>query len=482
MPVPQVAIVGRPNVGKSSLFNWLAGKRIAIVDPTSGVTRDRVTYLLEEKGRYFELTDTGGMGVDDKDGLTEDIERQIQLAIDESAVIVFVMDAQTGVTGLDEVVMKRLRGANKPIVRVANKADNPQLQYQAAADFHRFGDLIFTSVIGGRNKDELLQAIVEHLPDETDAVDPRVEIKFAVVGKRNAGKSTFINCLAQSERVIVSEVPGTTRDSVDVRFERNGRTFLAIDTAGVRKKKSLADSIEFYSFTRAQRTIRRADVVFLFIDAAVPVGTLDKQLANYVVTHYKPCVLVVNKWDLAKELTTGEYDEYLQRQFPSLDYAPRAFITAESGKNAQALLDLGQSLFNQTNNRASTSELNKYLRAAIENQRPPIRKNRRPRIFYAAQVGVAPPTLVLFCNEPKVIDATYQKYLISFMRDALPFAEVPIKMHLRKRDSHTERSEEDVDVPAVDEESPDELQQSPEKGDSDTDGDSDADEARCFHG
>lgn len=437
MPVPKVAIVGRPNVGKSSIFNWLIGKRVAIVDSTVGVTRDRVSYLLHEAGRYFEIMDTGGMGVEDKDGLTKQIEQQIQAAIDEASVIVFVVDAQTGLTGLDQVVIKRLRSCNKPIVHVANKCDNRHLQIQASADFHRFGaKLVFTSVVGGRGKDELFDAIIHALPETTDTPDENVALKLAVVGKRNAGKSTFINALAESERVIVSEVPGTTRDSIDVRFEHNGRTYLAIDTAGVRKKKSLADDIEFYSYNRAQKSIRRADVVLLFIDPTIPIGRLDKQLCDYVVSQYKPCIFVVNKWDLMRPMTTGEYNEYIDRQFPMLSFAPRAFITAKTGKNAHALLDLAQSLQNEANARVPTPDLNSLLREALAKHPPPVRQNRRAKLFYATQVAVAPPTLVLFCNNPKLFDDTYQRYLINHCRDALPFGEIPIKVYLRKRDSH----------------------------------------------
>lgn len=446
MAVPKVAIVGRPNVGKSSIFNWLIGRRVAIVDPTSGVTRDRVAHLLHEKGRYFEIVDTGGMGVEDKDGLTKQVEGQIQAAIDEASVIVFVVDAQTGLAGLDQVVIKRLRSCKKPILHVANKCDNRQTQLQAAADFHRFGtNLLFCSVAANRGKDDLVDAIVEALPEFSDEPEEDVAMKIAVVGKRNAGKSTFINTLSDSERVIVSEVPGTTRDSIDVRFEHNGRTFIAIDTAGVRKKKSLADSIEFYSYTRAQQSIRRADVVMLFIDPTVPVGRLDKQLSDFIVSQYKPCIFVVNKWDLMLPMTTGEYDEYLDRQFPMLSFAPRAFITAQTGKNAQQLLDLAQSLFKQTHARVATSDLNSVIREALIRRQPPVRQNKRPKIFYATQVASAPPTLVLFCNNPKLFDGSYERYLINQCREALPFDEVPIKLYLRKRDSHAGGKNKDLE-------------------------------------
>lgn len=457
VPVPQVAIVGRPNVGKSSIFNWIVGKRIAIVDPTAGVTRDRSGYLCEQQGKYFELIDTGGMGVEDKDGLTRQIEGQIQLAIDQAAVILFVLDAHTGVTDLDLLVAKRLKGSDKPILCVANKCDTPQLEAQALAECGRFGwPLVLVSTTNNRNKAGLLDAFLNVLPSATEGIDPSVTMKIAVVGKRNAGKSTFINVLANSERVIVSDVPGTTRDSVDVRFDHHGQSFIAVDTAGVRKMKSLADSIEYYSYNRAQKTIRRADVVLLFLEAHSEIGKIEKQLASFVVESYKPCIFVVNKWDLASGMTTGDFDEYLAKVLPDLAYAPRAFITAKTGRNSQAVIDLAQSLFKQAHERVTTGELNRIVQEAFAHHPPPMRENRTPRVYYASQVATAPPTIVLFCNSPRLFSENYRRYLINAFRDSLPFPEVPIKLALRRRDSHTvpkdkvESSEEvrdaDVDI------------------------------------
>lgn len=434
MPVPKVAIVGRPNVGKSSLLNWLAGKRIAIVEPTAGVTRDRVAYLLESGGRYVELVDTGGMGNVDVDGLSDDVERQISIAMDEAALILFVLDAQTGLVDEDRRVARRLRDVGRPVLHVANKCDNEMLAMQASEFYKLAPDLLFVSVTANRERDELLRAVFDRTPVETEGDDRSVALKLAVVGKRNAGKSTFINALAQSERMIVSEVPGTTRDSVDVRFEHNGRVMLAIDTAGVRKKKSLADSIEFYGFARAQRSIRRADVVFHLIDASVPLSSVDKQLSNYVLSQHKPCVFVVNKWDLVKTRTSTEaFNEYLNAEYPDLSFAPRVFITAKTGKNVHPLVDVAQSLYKQATARVTTGELNRIVAAATAAQPPPMRQNRRLKIFYAAQVAVRPPTIVLFCNEPKLVDQSWRRYLVNFLRDHTPYEEVPIQIHFRPR-------------------------------------------------
>lgn len=437
MAIPNVAIVGRPNVGKSSLFNWLTGRRVAIVDPTAGVTRDRVSQLIEEQDRYFELTDTGGMGITDSDGLTEDVERQIRHAVAEAELILFVVDAHDGVAPLDELVLERLRAEGKQILLVANKCDNPRWQTQATGEFARFGlPPILVSVSAGMGKDELLGAVVAALPPcEERVAEPTM--KLAIVGKTNVGKSTFINFLADEERMIVSEVPGTTRDSVDVRFEHQGRSFVAIDTAGVRKNAQWKDNVAYYSHLRAKETIRRADVVLLFFDAGTEIGRIEKQLSRAIVENFKPCVLVVNKWDLMREkkVTTGEFNEYLDSVFRDLTYAPRAFVTAKTGKNAWKLVELAESLFKQASERVPTARLNKVFQEAMAKAAPKAKKGRHGRIFYASQIEVRPPTLVAFCNDPDLFDTSYQRFLLNFCRERLPFGEVPIRLILRSRET-----------------------------------------------
>jgi GTP-binding protein len=435
LAVPLVAIVGRPNVGKSSLFNWLARKRIAIVDPTAGVTRDRVSALIKAGDRFFELVDTGGIGGQDVDNLTAQVEKQIDTALDQAHVILFVVDARAGLTALDEEVAKRLRYCSKPILCVANKCDTSKLE-AGTAEFYKLGrgKLIAVSAQQNRHRAELLELIHERLPppeEETPNLD--VAMKLAIVGRRNTGKSTFINSLAQSERMIVSEVPGTTRDSVDVRFERDGKVFVAIDTAGVRRKGSISSDIEFYSLARAERSIRRADVVLLFHDPRVRISKVDKQLAGYVLEQHKPAIFVINKWDLAVNMPTGKFANYLQATFPNLDYVPIAFITARSGKNVQGVLNLAQNLYKQASARVTTREVNKVLRKALATQPPPMRQNRRPKIFYGTQVATNPPTIVLFTNGPDLFDNTYERYLLKTFRDHLPFHDIPIKMYLRHK-------------------------------------------------
>jgi len=435
--IPQLAIVGRPNVGKSSLFNWLAGRRISIVDPTPGVTRDRITAPIQIGERYLEITDTGGMGIDDIDKLTEDVERQIQLAIDRADVVLFLVDARSGPVPLDEEVARRLRGLDKPILLIANKCDTGKLENEIG-EFYKFGfgDVHGVSAKQNRGKDELLRLILANLPPDTFETPPRPEdaIKLAIVGKRNTGKSTFINCLAHEERTIVSEVEGTTRDSVDVRFEKDGKAILAIDTAGVRNRGSIRSDVEFYSLARAERSIRRADVVLHFLDAPKNISMVDKQLAGYVLEYYKPAIFVVNKWDLLKgQIVTGEYGDYLHKTFPSLDFVPIAFVTAKDGKNVQQLLDLAQNLHKQAGLRVGTGDLNRVIKQAMLDQSPAIRQNRLPKVYYATQVSILPPTIVLFTNGPELFDQTYQRYLLKTLRDHFKFPDVPIKLYLRAK-------------------------------------------------
>jgi len=434
MPVPKVVIVGRPNVGKSSIFNWLAGRRIAIVDPTAGVTRDRLATLVSHEDRYFELIDTGGMGIHDADNLTAQVERQIEAALREADLILFVVDARDGVVPLDEQVAGRLRPFGKPILVLANKADVPSLDLPAQ-EAYRLGypEVLCVSAHQGRRRQELLNWIVAHLPAEAATTPPEADLKLALVGRRNTGKSTFLNSLAQAERVIVSEVPGTTRDSVDVRIERDGKSIVVIDTAGVRKKASVAHAIEFYSIARAERSIRRADVVLLFFDATQPISRVDKHLAEYVFDHYKPAIFVVNKWDLMKPQPTRDWAEYLRHSFPSLDYVPIAFVTARQGRNVLRVLHLARHLHKQAGTRVPTSRLNRVVQAALERQAPPVRHNRTPRIFFATQVAVHPPTIVLFTNGPELFDKPYLRFLLKWFRDHLPFCEVPIRLLLRDK-------------------------------------------------
>ena len=439
MALPVVAIVGRPNVGKSSLLNRLAGRRISIVEPTPGVTRDRVSFLLEYEGRWIELVDTGGHGIEDSQGLTEHVEHQIRVALESADLVLFVLDAREGITPLDQKVAELLRPLGKKVQLVANKADLVRIE-TLAGEFFRlgYGEPIAVSAAEGVGRRTLLDRVLEILGEKAvREAPPDPVMKMAIVGKRNAGKSTLINALAGGPRVIASEVAGTTRDSVDVRFEYDGKTFVAIDTAGVKKKTKLKDSIEFYGYARAQRAIRRADVCVLLIDAAEKVGTLEKKLAQYIGEQLKPCIICINKWDLVGDQAgTDDYAKYIGQVLPWLDYAPMSFVSAKDEQHLGELVDLALELFAQTNIRVTTSELNRAVQMALSEKTPsPKRRLKLPRVYYATQIDVRPPTLVVFVNDPTLFDENYRRFLAGRLRQMLPFPEIPIQLEIR---SHRE--------------------------------------------
>ncbi len=446
MPLPMVAIVGRPNVGKSSLLNMLAGRRISIVDPTAGVTRDRVQTLCEYEGVYFDLVDTGGYGVVDRDDLGDQVEQQIRYAVEQATLILFVVDAQAGVTALDQSVAEWLRRCSKPVVLLANKVDSPDTHTELA-DLVRlgFGEPLAISAVHHLGLADLREQIVEKIRPFSDGSTPAEPVmKIAIVGRRNVGKSSFINALAGQERVIVSEVAGTTRDAVDVRFDRDGHVCVAIDTAGVRKRGRMADDIEYYGYHRAQLSIRRADVVLLMLDATDDVSHVDKTLGGYIVEQFKPCVLVVNKWDLAKgRAATSDYSEYLHQTLNGLDFAPIAFTTATQNRNVQAAVDVASSLFKQARTRVPTSRLNEIVDDAMNSNPPKPKHGTGPvKIFYATQVAVCPPTIAFFVNDPRRVTPGFERFMINRLRERLPFEEVPMRLLFRGRRPSEAREQE----------------------------------------
>jgi len=435
MSLPVVAIVGRPNVGKSTMFNRLAGRMISITDDRPGITRDRLATVCQWDSHFFELVDTGGFGVDELDVLSDHVERQIGFAIEQADLLLFVVDAKTGITGLDTRLAKILRASGKPVLMVANKADNTSLEIQTA-EFLRlgFGDIISFSALHGLGKDNLYDQILKRLP-KVETTPPEPIMKLALVGARNVGKSTFINTLAGEERVIVSELAGTTRDAIDVRFEIDGKPFLAIDTAGVMKKGKIKENVDFYSMHRAERSIRRADVVLLMLDASEPVIHVTKKLAGYVVENFKPCIIVINKWDLAQgKADIEDYQKYVEKVLPGIPYAPISVTCAQDGTNVRATIRLAEKLYEQAQTRVSTSELN----AAIEHIRsckPPSSSSAKkyPKFYYATQIDICPPTIVMFVNDPDSFDVEYQRYVINRMREILPYKEIPIRLIVRPK-------------------------------------------------
>ncbi len=435
MALPLVVIVGRPNVGKSSLLNALARRRISIVDPRAGITRDRVSAVIEREDCFFEAVDTGGIGIVDDDHLEAHVEEQIRFAIDRAQIIIFVVDVEAGITALDQTVAELLRRTDRSVIVAANKVDDPRRE-PAAGDFNRlgYGEPLCVSAIHGRGREALLVRITELLGSISTAEPGTPVMKLAIVGKRNAGKSTLVNTLAGEPRMIVSEIPGTTRDAVDVRFERDGRQFIAIDTAGVRKKARM-DDIDFYSYTRALRSIRRADVVMLLIDALVPVAEVDLKLARTVLDEYKPVVIVINKWDLAKDLTQpAEFGEYLTRVLPALSFAPITFLTATTGKNVDAAVDVALSLHKQAHLRMTTGRLNSALQQILVLRGPSAKHGTKPvKIYYATQIAVAPPTIIFFCNDPGLVREEYRRFMRNRLRELTAFKEVPVRLWFRPR-------------------------------------------------
>jgi GTP-binding protein len=450
MKTPCVAIIGRPNVGKSSLFNAICGRRVAIVEATPGVTRDRISQLVRRDGFAFELVDTGGMGLADTEELAGDIQRQIMFAIEQADLVVFVVDAKDGPQPGDDEISRLLRQGGKSVLLVANKCDGPR-EEQAAAEFYRLGfpHVHLTSAAHRRGIEDLVRRIAEALPEappaEGESPEGQAEpMKIAFVGRRNVGKSTLVNFLAQEPRMLVSEVPGTTRDAVDVQFRMGGLEFVAIDTAGLRRRKQVKDSIDFYSTVRSEAAIRRADVVALMLEAPMEVGRLDKQLGDQISSQYKPCVVAVNKVDMAPAPASEEdFHAYVRDRLRGLAYAPIVCMSAQTGQNVVRLIEVARTLHEQSFVRVPTPELNRIMEEVTARRPPPSTSSRHGRIYYAVQVGVKPPTIVLFANEPSLIDENYERYLANALRASCGFSAIPIRFVARSRGGaeHADRDE-----------------------------------------
>ncbi len=432
----RVVIVGRPNVGKSTLFNALAGRRVSIEDPMAGVTRDRVSFVLGVEDKSVELIDTGGIGGVDEQLLSDEIDRQIALALHLADLVLFVVDGKQGLTPADRAVAERLRRLDLPVVVVVNKVEGPR-DLAGAGEAHAlgFGE---PSVVSAKERlgiADLRERVLEAVGEA--AVVPQTPadvIRLAIVGRVNTGKSTLVNALVGQPRMIVSDVPGTTRDAVDVPFTHGHRQYIAIDTAGIRKEKTISDSVEFYSQVRSLRAIRRADVVLLLVDATQDVSRIDRQIAGEVQERAVPCVLVVTKWDLARErASTGQYEEYLRKSLSGMAWAPIAFISAQDALNLGPLLDLAAQLHDQSGVRVTTGELNRVLQRAQEKRRPKPQGGRVGKIFYGSQVGTHPPTLVLFVNEPALFEDNWRRYLLHELQASLPYAEIPVKLQFQSR-------------------------------------------------
>lgn len=431
--LPVVAIVGRQNVGKSSLLNAVARRRLSIVDATPGVTRDRVSAIVQAFGVPFELVDTAGMGMAREDRFYESVERQIQFALDRADVLVFVVDAIQGLTPLDREVAARLRKVDRPVLLVANKVDHDGIEAQLGVFGELgFGQPVAVSCAHRRALGDLLRALVATLPErEQPEFAP---LKLAIVGKRNVGKSTLVNALAGEERVIVSEVPGTTRDAVDVHLERGERDFILIDTAGLRKRHRLEDAVELFSRARTRESVRRADVIVFMLDVTEKVTEVDKRIAGFIEEVKRPALIVLNKWDLVPAgYTPGQFTDYLAKTMPALSYAPLLILSAIRGERVSDILDVALQVHEQACTRIPTPEVNRVIEQAQRERSPGTRGIHEPKIYYATQTRTNPPSFTVFVNHPRNFTPDYVRFLERKIREYLPFAEVPIRLQLRPR-------------------------------------------------
>lgn len=434
MPRPIVAIVGRPNVGKSTLFNRIIGERVAIVQDTPGITRDRVYGHTTWRGRDFTVIDTGGLGMGADDPFGQHIQAQAEIAMDEADVILFLTDARDGLTGGDEAVAEVFRKWNRPILLVNNKADNDRLDAETH-EFYRLGlgEPIPISSHSGRGVGDLMDEIVDRLPpkeEEPDEEDDRV--KVAIIGRPNVGKSSLLNAILGEERVIVSPVAGTTRDAIDVPFSFGGFEYTLIDTAGIRRAGKIQGSVEFYTVLRAQRALERADVAVIVVDAEASLLDGDKRVAGMANDAGKASVVFVNKWDIIKGMSPREFSQIVRDQLPFMSYVPIVTGSAVEGRGMDDLLNECQSVANNHALRIATPELNRVIHEALE-RRPYSSRGKEFKVYFATQVAVKPPTFVLFCNNPKIPHETYLRYVENQLRAAFGFAGTPIRILLRKR-------------------------------------------------
>lgn len=437
MAKPVVAIVGRPNVGKSTLFNRLAGTRISIVESEPGITRDRIYADIEWQDEKFILIDTGGIETDSDDIIISKIRQQAQLAIEEADLLLFVVDGRSGITNLDEEIAGYLRKTNKKIILVINKVDDFSLVDEIIWQFYALGfeEMMPLSAEHGKNIGDLLEKIIENLPEIAEEEEDSEVFNIAIVGKPNVGKSSLVNYIAGQERSIVSDIPGTTRDAIDTLVEVNGIKYNLIDTAGLRRKARIKESIEYYSVIRTLRAIDRADAVLMMIDARDGVTTQDKRIVGYAHDSGKAIVLAVNKWDLIEKdsKTMEEYKKDIYDELKFLTYAPITFISALTGQRVTEALELLEYVVDQNSLRIKTGLLNEVLEEAFLLREPPGYRGKKLKLLYATQVGIKPPTFLLFVNDPELMHFSYERYLENALRDAFGFVGTSIRIILKKR-------------------------------------------------
>lgn len=436
MSKPIVAVVGRANVGKSTLFNRLIGRRVAIVEDTPGVTRDRIYGDCEWLGREFVLVDTGGIEEPGSDPIVSGTRRQAEFAIAEADVILFLVDARTGLLPQDYEVAGILRRAKKPVLLAVNKAES-DIDGSLTGEFHRLGigEPIAISAAHGLATGDLLDAIMQALPEPAAEPYDAATIRVAVIGRPNVGKSSLVNAILGEERVIVSEIPGTTRDAVDSFFRRQDQGFVIVDTAGMRRKANVDEPIEHYSVLRALRAVDRCDVAVMLIDATTGVAEQDKKIAGYAHEAGRGIVIVVNKWDLVEkdQYTMTRYEQEVRAALRFLDYAPIIFVSAKTRKRVNDLVDLIQFVAEQHAHRVPTARLNEILEDALAVNPPPADKGRRLNVYYGTQVDVKPPRLLLFVNDPELMHFSYLRFLENRFRAAFGFEGTPLLINVRAK-------------------------------------------------
>ena len=445
----KIAIVGRPNVGKSALFNRICKKNIAIVDEAEGVTRDRNYGKADFFGMPFHLIDTGGIDARSKALFNEHILRQAEIAIEEADSLILAVDARAGQTSLDKEIAELLHRTQKPVCLAVNKIDNPAEEHLIYS-FQNLGiaPMIPVSAAQGWHIAELLEAAFAPLPKKEAADDESGMIQVAIVGRPNVGKSSLVNYLLDEERCIVSPIPGTTRDSIDIPISYQGTDFNLIDTAGIRRKKAEHEVVDKFASIRTERAIERSDICLLMLDAQQGLTREEKKIANAIEEEGKGCILLFNKWDLVKGFRMEHCLKGIEEEAPFLQHCPKLFISALTGRNVEKIFDLVKQVSSDSEKRITTGQLNKFIGACLQRNHPPMIQGKRLRIYYMAQIGVRPPAFVVFVNHANLMTDTYKKYIYNNFRDEYQFLGVPLQIYLRgKTREKEEQPQEEMDTP-----------------------------------
>lgn len=448
--LPKIALVGRPNVGKSALFNRICQQRISIVDDQEGITRDRLYAKADLFGRPFMLIDTGGIDFSGQIPFAELVKRQAELAIEEADAIILVVDGQIGMNLFDEEVAKKLKRSKKPVFLAVNKVDNCDDE-QKIAPFYALGikEIFAVSAIQGNNIAELLEAALRDIPVREEPVLPEGVIKVAIVGRPNVGKSTLLNQILKEDRSIVSPIAGTTRDALDILFETNGQKYLLIDTAGIRRKKAEKEVVDKFAAIRTEEAIERADVCLLVLDSFEGFTTQEKRIAADIEAKGKSCILLFNKWDLVQNLRMEHAMRGVREAAPFLAHCPTVFMSALAGRNLEKILPLVNQVFAARFERIGTGALNTFIERCLQKYHPPMIMGKRLRIYYLTQVETNPPRFVLFVNKPDLMLDTYKKYLLNNLREAFPFTGCPLIFELRGKgpsNAHSKASSEAEEI------------------------------------